>query len=100
MAKPEEMGRVRRRAREGGREARRAARGGAKSAQQRFITRKIPAFELLSEEGLAICEANADTLLQEIGIEYRDDAEALQIWKEAGADVDGVRVRCPKTQVR
>ena len=100
MAKPEETGRARRRAREGGREARRAARGGGKSVQQRFITRKIPAFELLSEEGLAICEANADTVLQEIGIEYRDDAEALQIWKEAGADVDGVRVRCPKGMCR
>jgi trimethylamine--corrinoid protein Co-methyltransferase len=34
--------------------------------------------------------------LQEIGIEFRDDAEALQIWKDAGADVKGERVRFPK----
>ena len=84
----------------GGREARRAARGGGQRQQLRFISRKIPVFELLGEEGLAICEENADTVLQEIGIEYRDDAEALQIWKDAGADVDGVRVRCPKGMCR
>ncbi len=101
MANPAEINRARRRGREsGGREARRAARGGGKSEQQRFIQRKIPVYELLGEEGLALCEANADTVLQEIGIEYRDDEEALQIWKEAGADVDGVRVRCPKGMCR
>ncbi len=101
MANPGEISRMRRRGREsGGREARRAARGGGKAAQLRFIQRKIPVYELLSEEGLALCEANAETLLQEIGIEYRDDEEALQIWKDAGADVDGVRVRCPRGMCR
>ncbi len=101
MANPGEISRARRRGREsGGREARRAARGGGKSQQLRFIQRKIPVYELLSEEGMALSEANADTLLQEIGIEYRDDEEALQIWKDAGADVDGVRVRCPRGMCR
>ena len=101
MANPAEIDKARRRGREsGGREARRAARGGGKAKQQRFIQRKIPVYEILSEEGLALCEANADTVLQEIGIEFRDDAEALQIWKDAGADVDGVRVRCPKGMCR
>ena len=101
MANPAEVSGARRRGREsGGREARRAARGGGKSAQQRFIQRKIPVYELLGEESLALCEENADTVLQEIGIEYRDDEEALKIWKEAGADVDGVRVRCPKGMCR
>ena len=37
-------------------------------------------------------EHNADTILEEIGIDFRDDAEALQIWKAAGADVQGERV--------
>ena len=40
-------------------------------------------------------EANADQILQEIGIEFREDAEALEMWKSAGADVDGERVRFP-----
>ena len=37
----------------------------------------------LGEEGLALIEQNADTILEEIGIEFREDAEALSIWKSA-----------------
>jgi trimethylamine--corrinoid protein Co-methyltransferase len=50
---------------------------------------------VLSEEGLAEIEACADRILQEIGIEFRGDAEALSLWKAAGADVQQERVRCP-----
>ena len=32
---------------------------------------------MLGEEGLALIESNADTILEEIGIEFRDDPEAL-----------------------
>ncbi len=80
----------------GGREARRAVRSGGGAAKRTFINRKIPVFEPLSEEGLAIVEQNAETVLEEIGIEFRDDPEALEIWKGAGADLDGERVRFPK----
>ena len=78
---------------QGGAEARRAARRGGPVEQLRYITREIPVFEVLSEEGLEIIESNAETILEEIGIEFRDDPEALQIWKDAGAEVDGERVR-------
>ncbi len=61
-----------------------------------YIKRKIPFVEVLDEEGLQQIEANAETILNETGIEFRDDAEALQIWKDAGADVQGERVRFPK----
>ena len=77
----------------GGAEARRALRSGGGVAKNPFITRKIPVFEPLSEESLALIEANAETVLEEIGIEFRDDAEALEIWKQAGAEVRGERVR-------
>jgi trimethylamine--corrinoid protein Co-methyltransferase len=50
----------------------------------------------MSTEGLEIIENNAETILEEIGIDFREDAEALNIWKDAGADVDGERVRFPK----
>ena len=40
--------------------------------------------EVLSEEGLSIIEQNAETVLEEIGIEFRDDPEALQMWRDAG----------------
>jgi methanogenic corrinoid protein MtbC1 len=31
-----------------------------------------------------------------VGIDFRDDAEALEIWREAGADVQGERVQFPR----
>ena len=79
----------------GGREAKRA-RASAGSRREPWIARNIPYFEVLGEEGLAIVEENAETILSEIGIDFRDDAEALALWREAGADVDGERVRFPR----
>jgi trimethylamine--corrinoid protein Co-methyltransferase len=76
----------------GGADARRASRRGGTQAKSPYISRRIPFFEPLSQEGLEIIEHNAETVLEEIGIEFRDDAEALEIWKEAGADVEGERV--------
>jgi trimethylamine--corrinoid protein Co-methyltransferase len=84
----------------GGAEARRAARTGGGPEQKAAIKRKIPLYEPFSEVQLALIEANAETVLQEIGIDFRDDAEALAMWKEAGADVQGERVRFPKGLVR
>ena len=84
----------------GGREAKRAARTARAGTSMSYITRKIGVYEVLDEEGLALIERNADTILAEIGIDYRDDAEALQIWKAAGAEVDGERVRCPRGMCR
>ena len=52
--------------------------------------------EVLSLEGLEMIEANAETILEEIGIDFRDDPESLRLWREAGADVDGHRVRIPR----
>ena len=57
--------------------------------------RKIPVFNILDEEQLTLIERNADRVLEEIGIEFRDDAEALQMWRDAGADVKGERVHFP-----
>lgn len=77
--------------------ARRASRsGGGPGPSLPYITRKIGVYEVLDEEGLQLIERNADTVLEEIGIEFRDDAEALALWKEAGADVRGQRVHFPK----
>ncbi len=88
------------RGRRRGREARREARQSQQAVTQAYISRNFPLTEILNEEGLEIIEANAETILQEIGIEFRDDPEALEIWKNAGADVDGVRVRLPKGMAR
>ena len=85
------------RAASGGAAARRAARsGGGPGTQLSYIKRKINVFEVLDEEGLSIIEANADTVLEETGIIFRDDPETLELWKNAGADVKGERVHFPK----
>jgi trimethylamine--corrinoid protein Co-methyltransferase len=82
------------------RSAKRAARAARAGTWIPYITRKIPYYEVLGEEGLATIENNADTILQEIGIEFREDPEALSIWKAAGADVRGERVRMPRGMCR
>ena len=81
----------------GGAAARRAARSGGGPGQQlTYIKREIPLYEVLNEEGLALIEKNADTVLEEIGIEFRDDAEALELFRNAGAVIKGERVHFPK----
>ncbi len=86
----------RKRRRGGGREARRAIRQSTTIEQLGFITRNIPNYNVLNEEGLALIEENADIVLEEIGIDFREDEEALAMWKDAGADVDGERVHFPR----
>lgn len=85
-----------RRKRAGGMDGRRALRANRRDPQMPAILRKIPTVEIMDEEGLALIETNADMILQEIGIEFREDPEALQMWRDAGADVQGERVRFPK----
>ncbi len=82
------------------RNAKRAARAARAGISVPYITRKIPYYEVLGEEGLATIENNADTILEEIGIDFREDPEALAVWKAAGADVQGERVRMPRGMCR
>jgi trimethylamine--corrinoid protein Co-methyltransferase len=58
-----------------------------------YILRNIPTYDVLGEESLLRIEDTADRILAEIGIEFRDDPVALEHWKSAGADVDGLLVR-------
>ena len=58
-----------------------------------YIERRLATFDILTEEGLALIEHNADLLLKETGMEFHDDPEILDIFRQAGADVKGVRVR-------
>jgi trimethylamine--corrinoid protein Co-methyltransferase len=82
---------------ERGAAARRASRaGGGPGVAMPYISRRIATYDVLDEEGLQIIERNADTILEEIGIEFRDDAEALELWRQAGAGVKGQRVHFPK----
>ena len=84
-----------RRARPSGRDARKAERARAPAAPA-YLTRRLPPYALLDEDGLVAIERHADQLLEEIGLEVRGDEEALRLWREAGASVTGgCRVHVP-----
>ena len=95
--------------RRGSRGSRRAARTGAPSSieQLAVIDRQLADVNVLSEEGLSLIEANAETILQEIGINISEDAYAIDRWRDQGADItlaegktDTARIRFPKGMVR
>ncbi len=77
-----------------GRADRRSARQGGVGQNRHlevpYITRNIPAYDLLEEDSLVRIERAADTILAEIGIEIRDDKEAVRLFREAGGRVEPV----------
>ena len=88
------------RRRGGGGAARRAERTAVSIETAKYIERNIPNYEILTEEALDIIEANAETILEEVGVNFVDNPAALERWRNAGADVDGERVRIPRGLAR
>ena len=86
--------------RSGGRAGRQAARRASTPAAPPFITRTFKPFEIVSDEGLEIIEHNADTILEQVGIDFVDYPEALRLLADAGAEVSGDRVRFPRGMCR
>ncbi len=86
--------------RAGGRAGRQAARLAHQIEKVPFLTRTLKPFEVLSDEGIEQIEANAETILEQVGIVVRDYPEAIRIFGDAGADVDRDRVRFPKGMCR
>ncbi|MCB6177264.1 trimethylamine methyltransferase family protein [Rhodobacter sp. Har01] len=77
-----------------GRQARAAERSRKGGGVGRpYIVRNIPPYDILSEDNLQRIERAADRILAETGIEFRDDPVALDLWRQAGAQIDGLRVR-------
>ncbi|KMK66890.1 trimethylamine methyltransferase family protein [Puniceibacterium sp. IMCC21224] len=89
-----------RRARGGGGAARRAERSAISVETAKYIERNIPNFEILTEEALEIIEANAETVLAEIGVNFVNNPAALELWRNAGAEIEGERVRIPRGLAR
>ncbi len=90
----------RKRARGGGGAARRAERTTVKIETAKYIERNIPNFEVLTEEVLEVIEWNAETILEEVGVNFVNNPAALDRWRAAGASVDGERVRIPRGLAR
>ena len=84
----------------GGGAARRAERTAVRIECAKFIERNIPNLEILNEEALELIERNAETVLEEIGVNFVENPGALALWKAAGADVKGERVRIPRGLAR
>jgi len=91
---------ARRRGRGGGGAARRAERTAVSIETAKYIERNIPNFEILTDEALEIIETNAETILEEVGVNFVENPAALDRWRNAGADVDGERVRIPRGLAR
>ena len=89
-----------RRSRSGGGAARRAERTAVSVETERYIERNIPLYEFLDEATLEIIEYNAETVLEEIGVNFVDSPEALERWRSVGATIEGERVRIPRGLAR
>ena len=63
-----------------GRDSRRA-RAQSMAVKYPYIRRRLKPVELLSTEAIQVIEANAETILEEIGIEFRRDPESLRLWR-------------------
>lgn len=61
----------------------------------RHVVREIPVYELLDSDRVAAVHAASMDIVERIGIEFRDQ-EAIASWRQAGADIDGTRVRIPR----
>ena len=81
--------------RSGGRAARQAARA-ERVETAAYLERSLPPVSVLDDEGLCRIEENAETILSEIGIAFQEFPMALDLLRDAGADVDGEMVRFPR----
>src|SRR4051794_40464779 len=77
--------------RAGGREGRRATRS-LPAMSLPTLVRKIPVYDLVPDEAVALIHEESCKILEEVGCEFRDP-EAIAIWKQGGGDVTDTRVR-------
>ena len=82
-----ELGRVRQ-----GRDARAARRRTRTRSWLPEMERRIPWVDLLSDDQVQVIHDASMDVVEEVGVEFRCD-DALALWRDAGAAVDGARVR-------
>jgi trimethylamine--corrinoid protein Co-methyltransferase len=81
--------------RRGGRVSRRKLRTAKPIVVIPALVREIPVYEVLSKEGEELIHDASMKILEEVGIDFRD-TEAIELWRGAGAEIDGERVRIPR----
>jgi trimethylamine--corrinoid protein Co-methyltransferase len=65
-----------------------------------YIQRQLPHFDVLDQAALEKLDAQVDWILQDVGIAFRDDPEALRLWRSSGAKIEGDIVRAPADWIR
>jgi len=65
-----------------------------------FINRQLPFFDPLNEEQLNKIDDQVDWILENVGIAFRDDSEALRLWKSTGVKMDGDKIFADAKWVR
>ena len=82
-----------------GRAARRSDRLKVKIEMLPTLKRNIPLTEPMNEEQIEKMDDASLSILEEVGVEFHDPI-ALEQWKEAGANVEGERVRFDRGLIR
>ena len=57
---------------------------------------RIPTYALLDSDAEEAIHQASMRVLEEIGVDFRGDPEALALWREVGAGIVGERVRIPR----
>ena len=65
-----------------------------------FIKRSLPFFDILDGEKIEALERQVDWLIEDVGIAFRDDPVALDLWRAEGARLDGDIIRAPADWIR
>jgi trimethylamine--corrinoid protein Co-methyltransferase len=78
----------------GARAAKRAARTEIRTEFRPPLRRRLKDFDAFPEEAVEATHARALHIVESLGIEFRDE-ESLDLWRRAGARVEGALVRVP-----
>lgn len=70
------------------------------TAASPHIRRVLPFFDPLDDTQIGRLETQVDWIMETVGIAFRDDPVALDIWRQAGATVDGDVIRLPADRIR
>ena len=65
-----------------------------------YVKRDLPFFDPLNPDVVAGLETQVDWILQEVGIAFRDDPKALEIWRKAGVKPEGDLIKAPADWIR
>ena len=82
------------------RKSRSDAAGQTTAPASPFVKRSLPFFDILDGEKIEALERQVDWLIEDVGIAFRDDPVALDLWRAEGAKLDGDIISAPADWIR